>query len=102
MEKQRPYFSPTLTIYELASMVDIPPHQLSRLISKEFNCNFFEFVNNYRIEEFKKLLFSTEFKNYTILAVSFECGFNSKSAFNRIFKEQTGLTPREFKKLHSS
>jgi AraC-like DNA-binding protein len=101
MKSKKPFFNPTLTIYELASMVDIPPHQLSRLISMEFNCNFFEFVNNYRIEAFKKLLFSDEFKNYTILAIAFECGFNSKSAFNRIFKEQTGLTPSEFKKNHS-
>jgi AraC-like DNA-binding protein len=101
MEKKKPFFNPTLTIYELASMVDLPPHQLSRLIRKEFNCNFFEFVNNYRIEAFKKLLFSNEYKNYTILAIAFECGFNTKSAFNRIFKEQTGLTPSEFKKNHS-
>jgi len=101
MEKQKPFLNPTLTIYELASMIDIPPHQLSRLINKKFNCNFFELVNYYRIDAFKKLMLSDKFKNFTILAVAFECGFNSKSAFNRIFKDQTGLTPKEFINQHS-
>ena len=97
METKKPYLNPTLTIYELAAMLDIQPHQLSRLIKVEFQSNFFEFVNSYRIDTFKKLMFSDEYRDFTLLAIALECGFNSKSAFNRIFKEQTGLTPREFK-----
>ena len=99
MENQKPYLNPTLTIYELASMIDMPPHQLSKMIRTEFHTNFFEFVNNYRIEAFKKLLLSEKYRDFTILAIAFECGFNSKSAFNRIFKEETGYTPSEFKVL---
>ena len=98
METNKPYLNPSLTIYELAQLIDIQPHQLSKLINHEFKCNFFEFINHYRIDIFKKYLFDSKYKDYTLLAIALECGFNSKSAFNRIFKEQTGLTPTEFKK----
>lgn len=98
MEMQKPYLNPTLTIYELARLIDMPPHQLSKLINKEFNCNFFEYINRYRIESFKKDLLSEKYKEFTLLGLALECGFNSKSSFNRIFKEQTGITPGEFKK----
>ena len=100
MEKQKPYLNPTLTIYELARLADMQPHQLSKLINKKFNCNFFEYINRYRIESFKKYLFSDKYKEFTLLAIALECGFNSKSAFNRVFKEQTGITPGEFKKQY--
>lgn len=100
MLNKKPYIEPSLTIYDLAQMIDIPPHQLSKVINTEFHCNFFEFVNSYRIEEFRQKVFSGEFKNLTILGIALECGFNSKSSFNRIFKESTGLTPGDFIKHH--
>jgi AraC-like DNA-binding protein len=98
MDRNKPYLNPALTIYELAKLIDIHPYQLSKLINHKFKCNFFEFINNYRIDIFKKYIFENKYKDYTLLAIALECGFNSKSAFNRIFKEQTGQTPTEFKK----
>jgi AraC-like DNA-binding protein len=100
MEMKKPFLEPMLTIYDLSKLMDIPPHQLSKVINSEFHCNFFEFINSYRVEEFKQKSFSREYKNLTILAVALECGFNSKSAFNRIFKESTGVTPGDFIKSH--
>jgi AraC-like DNA-binding protein len=100
MLSNKPYIEPSLTIYDLARMIDIPAHQLSKVINSEFHCNFFEFVNSYRIEEFKQKAFSRDYKNLTILAIALECGFNSKSAFNRIFKDSTGFTPGEYIKHH--
>ena len=101
MVSKKPYIEPSLTIYDLARMIDIPAHQLSKVINSEFHCNFFEFVNSYRIEEFKQKAFSRDYKNLTILAIALECGFNSKSAFNRIFKDSTGFTPGEYIKHHN-
>ena len=49
-----------------------------------------------KIEEFKKKVCSGDFKNLTILGIALECGFNSKSSFNRIFKESAGITPGEY------
>jgi AraC-like DNA-binding protein len=100
MKTKKPYLDPLLTIHDLARLVNMPSHQLSKVINKEFHANFYEFVNNYRIEEFKKRAFSAENKNLTILGIALDCGFNSKSAFNRIFKDSTGLTPGDFIKNH--
>lgn len=100
MRNKKPYLDSALTIHDLARMVDMPPHLLSKVINKEFHSNFFECINNYRIEEFKQRAFKPEYKNMTILGIALECGFNSKSAFNRIFKDSTGLTPGDFIKNH--
>ncbi|MDA3893715.1 MAG: helix-turn-helix domain-containing protein [Salinivirgaceae bacterium] len=98
MTKEKPFLDPTLTIHQLANQINLPSHQLSKVIHKGFQKNFFEFINEYRINYFKKLANAPKYKNFTILGIAFESGFNSKSAFNRIFKEQTGQTPGEFKK----
>lgn len=101
MDTSKPFLNPKLTIHDLAQEINIPSHQLSRVINTEFHCNFFEFINSYRIEEFKRNVLSPGIEKFTILALAFDCGFNSKSAFNRIFKEYTGITPGEFMKMHS-
>ncbi len=97
MAEKKPYLEPMLTIHDLAELLRIPSHQLSKVIHKGFGKNFYEYVNYYRIESFKKQIVSDKYQSFTILAVALECGFNSKSAFNRIFKEQTGITPRDYK-----
>lgn len=98
MDKNQPFLNPTLTIFELAKLSGIQPHQLSRLINREFKCSFFEYINRYRVDLCKEKLSSAGYDEYTLLAIALECGFNSKSSFNRIFKEQTGSTPGEYKK----
>lgn len=100
IKSKKPYLNPTLTIQDLGMLAKMPSHQISKVINKEFHCNFFEFINNYRIEEFKKRAFFSENKNLTILGIALDCGFNSKSAFNRIFKESVGITPGDFIKHH--
>jgi len=80
------------------SELNIISHYLSQVINEQFNLNFFDFVNRYRVEVFKEKIKDTVFRNYSLLGIAFECGFNSKSAFNRIFKQATGLTPSQFKK----
>jgi AraC-like DNA-binding protein len=100
MRNKKPYLESALTIHDLARLAEMPSHQLSKVINKEFHCNFFEFINNYRIDEFKQRAFTPEYKNLTILGIALDCGFNSKSAFNRIFKDATGLTPGDFIRNH--
>jgi len=96
MEKEKPFLENKLTLKKLANLLDWHPHYLSKIINDQLEKNFFEFVNNYRVEEFKNQLQKN--KNYTILSVAFDSGFNSKSSFNRIFKDFTGITPSDFKK----
>ncbi len=93
MHKHKPYHNPGLTLGTLAAKVKLSPHTLSRVINEK---NFFDFVNSYRIEDFKERYEDPRNKHFTMLAIAFEVGFNSKTAFNRAFKKMTGNTPREY------
>ncbi|MBW6501500.1 MAG: helix-turn-helix domain-containing protein [Bacteroidales bacterium] len=97
MATKKPYLDNQLTLYQLAGASGIPPHVLSRIINEHHGKNFFDFINNYRVEEFKKRLSDTESGKYTLLAIAFDCGFNSKSSFNRFFRKNTGKSPSEYK-----
>ena len=96
MQQHKPYLNPSLTIHELAAGLQLPPHVLSKVINDGFGQNFFDFVNAYRVDEFKHLMAAPQARQYTLLAVALEVGFNSKTAFNRAFKKQTEQTPREY------
>lgn len=96
MEEKKPYLQPQIKIKDLADLMGQASHQISQVINESFGQNFYEFVNMYRVNEAKILLKSPEFKNYTLTAIGFEVGFNSKSAFYNAFKKHTGTTPAKF------
>ncbi|GAA4355266.1 hypothetical protein GCM10023185_17940 [Hymenobacter saemangeumensis] len=96
MAQHRPYTNPSLTIHELAAGLQLPPHVLSRVINEGFGKNFFDFVNSYRVEALKQRMDDPRARQFTLLSLAFEVGFNSKTAFNRAFKKQTDQTPREY------
>jgi AraC-like DNA-binding protein len=98
IESNKPYMEEDLTLFSLAAMMKIPPNHLSQVINMCEHRNFFDFINYYRVEEIKKIIHSDKYKNFSLLGIGFECGFNSKAAFNRAFKKFTGQTPSEFKK----
>jgi AraC-like DNA-binding protein len=98
MSNEKPYLDANLSLPGLAEKLNIPSHHLSRVINEQFNVNFFDFVNQYRVDEVKSRMDNPEFENLTILGIAFDCGFNTKSAFNRVFKKLTGFTPSEYKK----
>ncbi len=98
MTEAKPYLDPDLSLDQLSTQLGIRPKLCSQVINEGMGTNFFEFVNQYRIEEAKRLLTNPPDPRITVLEVLYEVGFNSKSSFNTIFKKQTGLTPSEFKK----
>ena len=98
MQERKPHFDPTLTAVQLAEMMGLPIKDLSQLINVGFQEKFYDFVNRYRVEEFKRLIKEGKHKNQTILAVAFDAGFNSKSTFNGAFKKFTQITPSEYLK----
>jgi len=98
MKSKKPFLNNQLTLYQLAEEVDILPHNLSRIINQQFHQNFFDFINLYRIDEFKARIADSKYDNYTLLSIAYDCGFNSKTSFNRLFKEATGQTPSGYKK----
>ena len=97
MTTEKPYLEADLSLPELANKLDIPSHHLSRVINEQFGVNFFDFVNQYRVEEVKSRINNPEFENLSLLGIAFDCGFNTKSTFNRVFKKMTGFTPSEYK-----
>lgn len=98
MEEEKPYLSPDLNLPQLAKEIDIPSHYLSQVINENIGLNFFDFINRQRVEDVKSKISDPRYNNFSILGIAFESGFNSKSAFNRVFKNITGLTPSEYKK----
>lgn len=97
MKNERPYLDASLNIAILANKLGVHSQQLSRWINEHYNKNFYEFVNDYRVEEFKKLVANPKNKHFSILGLAFDAGFNSKATFNRIFKNKTGQTPSQFR-----
>ena len=93
MQIEKPFLNEKLTIDELSRMMEINKKDLSRVINDIYKVNFFDFINNYRIDEFKRLASSKKIENETILALAFESGFNSKSSFNMVFKKLCNITP---------
>lgn len=98
IETEKPYLNPDVSLRSLANELDIHPNQLSWLLNDGFGKNFNEFINHYRVEEFKQLAKLPENANLTIMAIAYDCGFNSKTVFNSYFKKETGLTPKQFLK----
>jgi len=97
MKKNKPYLDSFLTIRELSTQISLPYWTISQIINEHLGKNFFEFVNEYRIEEAKKLIRdSGDEKN--MVEIAYSSGFNSKSAFNAAFKRMTQQTPSQYKK----
>jgi AraC-like DNA-binding protein len=98
MEKEKPYLMPALTLDKLAAQLKMQPRILSHLINRHFACNFFEFINSYRVEESKRMLADPLCSEKNMLDLMFDVGFNSKASFNTLFKKKVGMTPSEFRK----
>ncbi|MEM8509549.1 MAG: AraC family transcriptional regulator [Bacteroidota bacterium] len=96
--EERYYKKNDLSLLELASDLEIHPNYLSQIINEREKKTFYELVNSFRLEEFKRMLSEEKHKQFTLLALAYECGFNSKSSFNRYFKKNTGKTPSQFVK----
>jgi AraC-like DNA-binding protein len=96
MESEKLFLDSRLSIKTIADKLGLSVNHLSQVINQQSRKNFFNFINEYRVEEAKKLLLDQSNKKYTILAIAYDCGFNSKSSFNTIFKQYTGKTPSEF------
>lgn len=101
MKEEQPYLDSELNLVKLAQQLSISRHQLSYIINQGFGENFFYFVNKYRVQKAEELLSDPEKDKYTILAIGFESGFNSKTAFNTTFKKVTSYTPSEYRKKRS-
>ncbi len=96
MRTEKPYLNPQLTLNDLSKNLGVNSAVLSYAVNSGFEKNFNDFVNEFRIHEVKEKLRAGNAENLTLLAVAFDCGFNSKATFNRAFKKFTGKSPKEY------
>lgn len=96
MHRDKPYMHPDLKIADLATAIDTSAHTLSYLFNQYLKRNYYDYINDYRIAEFKRLVNTDEYAKYTLSALAEHCGFSSRASFFRYFKKATGITPNEY------
>lgn len=92
------YQDPELSVGSLAEQLGMPAHELSRIINLGLKKNFSDFINEFRVRDVMAKMHDPSYKHLTLLGIAYESGFNSKTTFNRIFKQMTGKSPAEYKK----
>ena len=98
MKTEKPYTNPDLKSKELAAMIDTTAHALSFLFNQYLHKSYYDYVNEYRVEEFKQKVKDIDISKYTLSSLAERCGFSSRASFFRHFKAITGQTPAEFLK----
>lgn len=96
MKNKKPYLNPDLNLSDLSISLNFTRAELSKIINTGFGKNFNDFINEYRVNAFKAKLESGEHQQLSLLGIAYDCGFNSKATFNRVFKKITQSSPTEF------
>jgi AraC-like DNA-binding protein len=96
LSSHQDYLNPDLKLGELAGLIRTNSSVLSRVINVSYGMNFNDFINGRRCEAFMEAIKANEHQRHTLLSIALECGFNSKSTFNRAFKKHTGKSPGEY------
>ncbi|MBS1529838.1 MAG: ABC transporter permease [Bacteroidetes bacterium] len=91
------YQDPELSVASLAGQLDMPAHELSRIVNIALRKNFADLINEYRIRDVVRKMQNPAYDHITLLGIAYESGFNSKTTFNRTFKQMTGKSPAEYK-----
>jgi putative ABC transport system permease protein len=97
VKENRYYEDPELSLVSLAEKLELTTHELSRIINIALKKNFNDFINEYRVAEVARKMQNSTFDHITLLGIAFESGFNSKTTFNRTFRQITGTSPAEYK-----
>lgn len=95
IEKHHAYRNPDLKRSDIAQEIRIPVAKLSYIFSQHLKVNYYDYINHYRLEEFKRLIAEGEYQRYTVQALSERCGFK-KSSFFSTFRKVEGMTPTEY------
>ena len=97
MKSEKPYLNPRLTLNGLSEMVGVRTNVLSMIINENLHRNFHDYINSYRVEEFKQKAKSCSFEHWTLEAIAKDSGFRSKSAFHKYFRKANNeLTPTQY------
>ena len=101
IKNNKPFLNPNLSLKELGKSISLHPNKLSWLLNTEFNKNFNDFINYFRLNHFKTIALDPKNSHLTILGLAYDSGFNSKSVFNTFFKKTEGITPSKWVQQHN-
>jgi AraC-like DNA-binding protein len=96
MKTQKLYLDPQLNLGKVSSSLNTTQKSISTILNQHQQMNFNDFINQYRVDEVKEKLLSSDFQHMTISGIALESGFNSQATFQRAFKNSTGLSPRQY------
>ncbi len=100
MEEKELYLNPELSLDDLANDMQIHKNYISYVINEEFGVNFYNFVNQYRIEKAKLMLSDSKYDNFSIEGIAKSCGYKTRNVFYPVFKKFVGITPLDYKKKY--
>jgi len=98
LEDEKVYLNEELSLTELSDRMAISNKKLSELLNQHLNTNFYNLINDYRINEVKKRLDAGDALKYTVVSIAYDSGFQSKASFYRIFKQKEGISPSDYRK----
>jgi len=98
MEHDKQFLNPSLNLDCLSEYIGVAPKTISKVINQHFGKNFNDFVNDFRVAEFKRRILDHNLAHLTINGIAADCGFNSPATFQRAFKQSTGMSPTDFRK----
>lgn len=101
MREEKIYHDSEISLDKLASRLEASKHHVSQVINEQLGSSFFDYVNQLRVEEAKKILAETSRSDFHVIEIAYLVGFNNKVSFNAAFKKATGITPTEYRRHHS-
>lgn len=93
MKEEKQYRDENLSLQILAEKINENPNLVSYVLNNSLNQSFYDFVNQHRVDEVKAKMADPKYAHLKLIEIAFECGFNSKATFNRVFKKLTGTSP---------
>ncbi|MEQ9404721.1 MAG: helix-turn-helix domain-containing protein [Cyclobacteriaceae bacterium] len=101
IETEKLYRNPELSLMDLSKAARLSERAISTAINQELGKNFYQFINEYRVEELKRLLKDPTLNHLKIISLAMDAGFNSKASLNRVFKAFTGMSPKAWQEANS-
>ena len=95
-QKDKHHLDSSLNLTKLSKILDVSPKTISAVLNNKLGVGFNEYINTLRVEEVKKNLVDPAKSHLSITGIGLESGFNSVATFQRVFKQKTGLSPREY------
>jgi AraC-like DNA-binding protein len=96
MINERVFLKSDLTLRDVAKMLKTSTNNISWMLNSVYKSTFYDFINGHRVHEFVRKIENKEHLRHTILALSMDVGFNSKSTFNKAFKLNMNETPSNY------